>query len=89
MITEEVKKQWQKPVSEFSKKVKCCYNCLNWCKDQTLMNEYAFNVCTRTKNIMTAWDYVCENYYGVAKEENIITSLTPEERKALKDEFGD
>ena len=89
MITEEVKKQWQLPISEFELKVKCCYNCPNWCKDPTLMHEYVFNVCKKQKTVMTAWDYICDEYCGLAKEEKLIASLTPEETKALKEEFGE
>lgn len=88
MITEEVKEQWKRPINDFKWNVKCCWNCPNWQKDITLRGDYAYNHCRIKKNtVMTIWDKCCEHYSGTAREENLITSLTKEEREQLKTEF--
>lgn len=88
MIIEEAKKQWVRPMDDFKWNVKCCWNCPHWQKDTTLMGDYAYNFCDLTKNQMTIFDNVCEQYSGVATEENLIVTLTNEERQRLKLELG-
>ena len=82
----KAKEQWDRPIPEFKQQVKCCYNCRNWFKDITLMGEYAYNDCLCKKNTMTRWDSCCDQYSGVAREENLIYCLTKEEKKEISNE---
>lgn len=83
MITEEIKKQWNMPIIDFQKKVKCCYNCPNRMQNISTMNIEGYNNCFKCASIITNWDYCCDKYCGNAKEENLIKDLTNEEREIL------
>ncbi len=83
---ERIKEQVRKPVEWFKYNVKCCYNCTKWCKDVSLMGDYAYNFCKELKDIMTAWDGYCNDYDGYAKEDNLYGALTVKERKEVLSE---
>lgn len=81
MITKEIKEQWDRPIEDFQKNVKCCYNCKHWRNDSPL----AIHSCelktagSNGNKPLTAWDWCCTEYAGGATEENLICKLTDEE----------
>lgn len=75
--SEEAKEQFNKPLDWFKQNVKCCYNCIWWLKDSSLMFEYAYNSCMEakfdTKTVeFTPWDAYCDKYNGSRTEENLL-----------------
>ncbi len=77
----KAKEHWDRTTTDFKFNVKCCYNCPNWARDMTLMGDYAYNVCLCKKDTMTKWDNYCDQYTGLAREENLLYCLTEEERE--------
>lgn len=71
-LTLVAQEQLNKPIEWFKQNVKCCYNCKHWVKDRFLLGDYAYNFCNTKKDTMVAWDGYCDNYLGIAKEENLI-----------------
>lgn len=87
-MNEKAKQQWKYPIEQFMSKVKCCYNCNRWCEDlcaadKVYAKRFGWNMCPH-RDLLTAWDNYCSDYEGSnAVEENLIITLTAEERKTL------
>lgn len=79
MITEEIKKQWAMPISQFQNEVKCCYNCEHYNRDdkQCILYDTHF-----------LWDTCCTRYKGNAKIKNLLVELNTNERDLLSEQLG-
>ena len=88
MEQEKIIKQWCRPLDEFKRDVKCCANCSQWLKDHTLMGNYMYEFCQLDLNHLTAFDHFCDKYEGFATEENLLYTLTQEERDAMWKKYG-
>ena len=87
MDKEKAKQQWIAPIEWFIANVKCCHNCDHWCGDisaseKAYAKRFGWNVCPH-KDLLTAFDGYCADYEGNASEENLIVTLTKEEREKL------
>lgn len=86
-MTEEARQQWKAPIEWFITNVKCCYNCNHWCEtlcaaDKAYAKRFRDNFC-KHKDLLSAFDYYCEDYCGNAIENNLIITLTKEECETL------
>ena len=75
--SKEAVEQYDKPVDWFKSEVKCCRNCLHWRRDPSLIGDYALNCSNMHQKragevVMTRWDAFCDDYKGLAKEENLL-----------------
>lgn len=88
MENEAIIKQWCRPLDEFKIHVKCCANCMQWMKDNTLMGNYMYEHCRHDLNHLTAFDHYCDKYDGFAQEENLLYTLTQDERDKMWKQYG-
>lgn len=73
----EAQAQWaSNDVDDYKYRIQSCYNCRYWCKDITLMGDYAWNRCRIEERnfwgaLGTRFDCCCPDYLGFEKELNI------------------
>lgn len=73
----EAQAQWaSNGTDDYKYRIQSCYNCRHWCKDATLMGDYAWNRCRIEERnfwgaLGTRFDYCCPDYLGFEKELNI------------------
>ena len=76
--SKEAVEQYEKPVDWFKSEVKCCRSCFHWQRNPALLGDYAMNFCAmHPKNkkgllCLTRWDSFCDDYKGLAKEDNLL-----------------
>lgn len=69
------------PIEAFKLRVKCCFNCPSWQK----LTGMTYCFCNLDQRfIKSAWDYCCDEYSGLAKEENLLVRSKKPPKKANK-----
>lgn len=100
--SDEAQAQWaDNDVDDYKYRIQSCYNCRKWCKDITLMGDYAWNTCKDGRWIGACgmrFDACCPDYIGFMKEPNVtfielwekgIIDWAKEETKRRKGASGD
>lgn len=76
-LSDEARAQWNdNDTDDYKWSIQSCYNCRRWCKDVTLMGDYAWNRCRIEERnfwgaLGTRFDCCCPDYIGYADVPNI------------------